>query len=150
MSPEPYLRQYARSHRNPANQRIHLLCVPLIFFATVALAWQVALPWGLNLAVLAAFPVLAFYAWLGLSSLLTGSAWMGLSLAICTLAEGLALPLGWIAGGLWLLAWAAQFYGHYLEGEKPSFSEDLVFLLIGPLYVQRKWLGTPLPLQRAD
>ena len=32
-------------------------------------------------------------------------------------------------------AWAAQFYGHKVEGAKPSFAEDMLFLLIGPLFV---------------
>jgi uncharacterized membrane protein YGL010W len=31
-----------------------------------------------------------------------------------------------------------QFWGHKVEGAKPSFADDLVFLLIGPLFVQQK------------
>ena len=39
----------------------------------------------------------------------------------------------------WLVAWVMQFYGHHVEGAKPSFSDDLIFLLIGPLFVQEKF-----------
>jgi uncharacterized membrane protein YGL010W len=38
---------------------------------------------------------------------------------------------------LFVLSWIAQFYGHKVEGKKPSFIKDLVFLLIGPLWVLR-------------
>ena len=33
------------------------------------------------------------------------------------------------------IAWVFQFVGHKIEGKKPSFLEDLTFLLIGPLWV---------------
>jgi uncharacterized membrane protein YGL010W len=42
------------------------------------------------------------------------------------------------AAVLWIAAWVLQFYGHQVEGAKPSFIEDLVFLLIGPLFVMDK------------
>ena len=32
-------------------------------------------------------------------------------------------------------AWIGQFYGHHIEGKKPSFINDLQFLLIGPAWV---------------
>ena len=35
----------------------------------------------------------------------------------------------------WLLAWAVQVWGHKVEGKKPSFVDDLVFLLVGPMFV---------------
>ena len=37
--------------------------------------------------------------------------------------------------GVFVLAWIGQFIGHHIEGKKPSFFEDLRFLLIGPLFV---------------
>ena len=46
-----------------------------------------------------------------------------------------ALSLGWSAAAVWLLAWAVQVWGHKVEGKKPSFVDDLVFLLIGPIFV---------------
>ena len=33
------------------------------------------------------------------------------------------------------VTWAAQFVGHALEGKKPSFFEDVQFLLIGPMWL---------------
>jgi uncharacterized membrane protein YGL010W len=34
-----------------------------------------------------------------------------------------------------------QFYGHRVEGKKPSFLKDLQFLLIGPAWVIKKVFG---------
>lgn len=39
---------------------------------------------------------------------------------------------------IFILSWIGQFYGHKIEGAKPSFLKDLEFLLIGPLWVIKK------------
>ena len=36
--------------------------------------------------------------------------------------------------GIFVVAWIGQFYGHKVEGKKPSFFKDLQFLLIGPVW----------------
>lgn len=36
---------------------------------------------------------------------------------------------------LFVAAWIGQFIGHKIEGKKPSFLEDLQFLLIGPAWL---------------
>jgi uncharacterized membrane protein YGL010W len=36
---------------------------------------------------------------------------------------------------IFVLAWIGQFVGHQIEGKKPSFFDDVRFLLIGPLFV---------------
>lgn len=38
---------------------------------------------------------------------------------------------------VFILAWIGQFIGHKIEGRKPSFLQDISFLLIGPLWVNR-------------
>ena len=42
--------------------------------------------------------------------------------------------LGW-GVGLFVVGWAIQFLGHYYEGKKPAFVDDLVGLLVGPLFL---------------
>ena len=44
-------------------------------------------------------------------------------------------PLVYISLAIFVLAWVGQFIGHKIEGEKPSFFEDLQFLLIGPAWL---------------
>lgn len=144
-----YVEQYAASHQNHSNQIIHLLCVPAIFFASLGIAWVVPLgrfipglpaefaPW-VNVATVAALPIMAFYALLGLSSFATGLVWFLLSFALCVALQSIGAPLLFISIAVWVAAWAVQFYGHKLEGAKPSFFDDMFFLLIGPLFVNDK------------
>ena len=51
---------------------------------------------------------------------------------------GLSLPLFYSSLAIFVIAWIGQFYGHKLEGKKPSFLKDLQFLLIGPAWVIKK------------
>jgi len=47
---------------------------------------------------------------------------------------------------VFVAAWIGQFYGHKVEGKKPSFFKDLQFLLIGPAWLLHfiyKRLGIP-------
>jgi uncharacterized membrane protein YGL010W len=37
--------------------------------------------------------------------------------------------------GLFLVGWAIQFVGHLYEGKKPAFVDDLIGLLVGPLFL---------------
>jgi uncharacterized membrane protein YGL010W len=41
-------------------------------------------------------------------------------------------------GALFVVAWIGQFWGHKIEGKKPSFFQDLFFLLVGPAWVMAK------------
>jgi len=40
-----------------------------------------------------------------------------------------------VAATVFVAAWIGQFIGHRIEGKKPSFLEDLRFLLIGPAWL---------------
>ena len=50
-------------------------------------------------------------------------------------AAGILVPA---CAGIFVFAWIFQFIGHHLEGKKPSFFEDLQYLLVGPLFVLSK------------
>ena len=45
----------------------------------------------------------------------------------------------WLAIGVFVVAWIAQFIGNKIEGKKPSFFTDVVYLLIGPIWVLAKF-----------
>ena len=121
--------RYAESHRNPANEMIHFICIPAIVFSVLGLIWAIH-----PLAALITSAVcLVYYCMLSLpfaAGMLLATAAMlwGLSL----LPQGEVLP---VALGIFVVAWIGQFIGHRIEGRKPSFFEDLRFLLIGPLFV---------------
>ena len=141
---------YAESHQNPLNQWIHMICVPAIFFATLGLLWLVPigrfipgvpadLAPNINLATVFAVLVgLPYYLRLSVGSLLTGVVWTLLSFAAIVAIQSNGLSLFWISAVTWAVAWAVQFYGHHVEGAKPSFADDVQFLMIGPLFVMQK------------
>ena len=120
---------YAESHRNPTNEIIHCVCVPAIVLSVLGFIWA-AHP----LAALAAVALsLFYYARLSLpfafGMLLMSGAMLGL---LYCLPQKAILPG---AIGVFVVAWIGQFIGHHIEGRKPSFFDDLRFLLIGPLFV---------------
>jgi uncharacterized membrane protein YGL010W len=148
-SESEFLAEYAKSHRNKTNQIVHIFCVPLIFLATLGLFWLIpvghiipgipeAYQSWVNVATLGAIPVMAFYLRLSVWSTVTGLVWLAISFAVIVWMERAQLPMFAIFVGTWVAAWAVQFWGHKVEGAKPSFADDLVFLLIGPLFVQQK------------
>ncbi|EID4422412.1 DUF962 domain-containing protein [Vibrio vulnificus] len=136
---EQWLDAYGESHQNSTNQKIHTFAVPGIFFSIVALIWSLpSLPLpvlSLNWVWVAALPVWWFYYRLSLSVFLMMLGYTLASIALAWSVELLGLPLAEIAVGLFVVLWIFQFVGHKIEGKKPSFFEDLKFLLIGPVWV---------------
>jgi uncharacterized membrane protein YGL010W len=135
-----WLEEYGESHRNETNKMIHWVCVPAIFFSIVGLLYAIKLPFQfqthqLNVAMLIiGFAVLYYF---NLSkSLAVG---MFIFCTICLLMAHFIekigiLPLWLFSVIVFVLAWLGQFYGHKIEGKKPSFLKDIQFLLIGPAW----------------
>ena len=123
------LDQYSESHRNPTNELFHFVCVPLIVFSLLGILWSLH-PVVALAAVLGAmwyyFQLSKPFAYgmLAMSALMLG--------ILAMMPPMTVLPLS-IA--VFVVAWIGQFIGHKIEGKKPSFLEDLRFLLIGPLFV---------------
>lgn len=134
---EQWLDEYNAAHQNPRNKTIHYYCVPAIAVTTIALLWLVPLPvvdanLGQVLLILAMF----FYGYLSFKLAL------GMLPFVLLLAAGImfyqanvALPMWIPAAVIWIAAWALQFIGHKAESQKPSFFTDILFLLIGPLWI---------------
>ena len=138
------LDQYSSDHRNATNQLIHLFCVPAIVWSVTAMLWTIPVPAGLFQP--GAFSALAmFFAWAYYWRL---SRKLAMGLFVCFFAS--ALLNRWIADtygmsalliaalAVFVVAWIGQFIGHKVEGQRPSFFTDIVFLLIGPLWTLRK------------
>lgn len=136
---------YSADHRNPTNQLIHVICVPLIVWSVLALLWSIPVPevalfrdgmWAL-FAMVAAW---IFYRRAS-RGIALGMALMFLLMAVVT--RGIyeyfgAQVLLVSAIVVFVLAWIGQFIGHKIEGAKPSFLTDLTYLLIGPAWVLAK------------
>lgn len=136
-----WLQEYGESHQNETNKSIHWICVPAIFLSITGLLYSIKLPWDINgltvnvamvVILLVTFYYLRLSAALGIGMFVFGLA----CLAICQAIE-LYVPLSlWLVSIIiFALAWIGQFYGHHVEGKKPSFLKDLQFLLIGPMWL---------------
>ena len=140
--------EYAVSHQNKTNQLIHFICVPAIFFSIVGLFMSIPSqsisnllninnPFLENWAAFVLLLLLFFYLKLSFSTfvkMLTFS-------IVCLMGNyflSTFLPLFYTSLTIFVIAWIGQFYGHKLEGKKPSFFKDLQFLLIGPAWVFEK------------
>ncbi|PHV13062.1 Mpo1 family 2-hydroxy fatty acid dioxygenase [Chitinimonas sp. BJB300] len=127
--------RYGESHQHPFNKRVHWLCVPLITFSLLGMLWAVS-PWlAIGLVILA----LGYY--LGLSWVIATGMLVLVGLMLLVLSQ--LDQVFYISLLIFVLAWVGQFIGHKVEGKKPSFFEDIKFLLIGPAwllgFVYRRW-----------
>lgn len=148
---EEWFEAYAVSHQNEINQAIHFICVPAIYFSIVGLLMSIPadvlsglidhnLSWIFNWATAASILTLGFYWKLGTKVFVR----MLLFNAFCIAANhyiDLFASLLFVSLAVFASAWIGQFYGHKIEGKKPSFLEDLKFLLIGPAWVMKKLIG---------
>ena len=138
---EQKLLHYAESHRNRRNVLIHCVCVPAIVFAVVG--GLVAInPVVAGIALIAAVIYYAFIDPDRMVALRAAAAMAGvlaamLALWILVIPPSAILPL---ALGIFVIAWIGQFIGHHIEGRKPSFFDDLRYLLVGPLFVMHEML----------
>lgn len=147
------LSEYGESHKNSTNKLIHWVCVPLIFFSIVALIYAIPSEilkatigdyWLANWATIALVIVVIYYFKLSEVVALGMLVFSIICLLVCSLlTASISTPLWKIALLIFVLAWIGQFYGHKIEGKKPSFLKDLQFLLIGPAwlmhFILEKW-----------
>ncbi|MFW1911341.1 Mpo1 family 2-hydroxy fatty acid dioxygenase [Acinetobacter ursingii] len=129
--------EYSDSHLNKTNKAIHWVCVPAILFSIIGIIAHFSALLTALLLVL----TLVFYARLDLvlaiamTVLIAIMAWL-----IYILPVGVGFYIG-----VFIVAWIGQFYGHKVEGKKPSFFKDLQFLLIGPVWCMDAYLAKVFP-----
>jgi len=137
-----WLNEYGESHTNKTNKLIHWICVPAIFFSITGLLYCIKLPLfitdglQLNVAMIILLFTAIYYLFLsikiGIGMVLFGI----ICLALCYLFETfLPVSLWLLCLLIFVIAWIGQFYGHKVEGKKPSFFKDIQFLLIGPMWL---------------
>ena len=133
---DQWLDAYGESHRNTVNKAIHRIAVPVIVLDVLG---------ALHLVPTAGLPRASWWLVAGaLAFYVRLSPALAAGMALLVLPSMVALDAGLVALGthglpvlvaVFGLAWAAQFVGHAIEGEKPSFFEDVQFLLVGPLWL---------------
>ena len=133
------LTKYAAYHRDPRNIATHYVGVPMIVLAVISFLSRPGFQlMGLSLSpiwfVLAAAAV--FYLRLDLRFGITMTVLFVLGAFLTSfIASQTTLVWALSSAALFIVGWVIQFIGHYYEGKKPAFVDDLVGLLIGPLFV---------------
>ena len=136
-SVQDWLDAYGESHQNPINKKIHWVCVPLIMLSLLGLLWMLEIPIFsefkyFNGATLLITLVSIYYFKLSIPMGM-GMFFISLGMIYIILQMNNFGITPYII--IFILAWIGQFIGHKIEGKKPSFFEDLQFLLIGPLWL---------------
>ncbi len=141
------LQQYAEYHRDQRNIVTHFVGVPMIVFGIGVLLAGAQFVVGGQVLTLA----WAVYALVAAWYLTRGH--LGIGLATAAAVGVLVLLAHQVSGGSWgqwlgwglgcfVVGWAFQFAGHYYEGRKPAFADDLIGLLVGPMFVTMEALGS--------
>ena len=133
------LTQYASYHQDGRNVATHFVGIPMIVLAVATLLARPALEvagWTFSPAVALAIATCVFYFRLDLrfgafmalvmAAMVAGGHWFAAQSTTTWLASGI---------GLFVVGWVFQFIGHYYEGKKPAFVDDLVGLVVGPLFL---------------
>ncbi len=136
-----HLSSYAAYHQDGRNIATHFFGIPAIVVAVAVLLSRPVLgmlPGGVPVtpAVLLLAMVTAFYLRLDVAFglvmfvLLGLAVWVGHHVAAHSMAAWLSVGVS-----LFVIGWIVQFVGHYYEGRKPAFVDDLAGLVIGPLFL---------------
>ena len=133
------LSKYAEYHRDRRNIATHLVGVPMIMFAVIVLLSRpsfevsdLALNPAWVVLVVAGLYYLLLDLGLGVTLTVIIAAMTWVAAQIATMSTGAWLATGI---GMFVIGWIIQFIGHYYEGRKPAFVDDLIGLMIGPLFV---------------
>lgn len=138
--------KYGESHQNPVNKAVHWICVPIIFISIIGILSGLRIPIGfLEHSAIEPYlhggTVLVLF---GLVFYMRISLPMAFGMLLVSIVSLYFVALvnvntpnqgAWVYYIAFVLAWVGQFVGHKVEGAKPSFLDDLKFLMIGPAWL---------------
>ena len=125
------LKSYEKDHQNPINEAIHIIAIPLIMFSILGMTAA----FDIFLEYILAGIVIFYYLKLSKIAALLMLAWLLIYLGLVVLLKPYIIEISIL---LFAFGWILQFLGHFIEGKRPSFFEDLRYFLIGPLFVFQK------------
>lgn len=133
--------EYAESHQNATNKQLHYVCVPAIYMSIIGILMSIKITYfNLNIPIIEnlAFVILIFVVIFYFRISMSMAIKMALFSVICLAINYLLsfyVNLLVFSIIVFVGAWLGQFYGHKVEGKKPSFLKDIQFLMIGPAWV---------------
>lgn len=135
---QSWLDEYGQSHQNSLNKKIHWICVPLILWSILTLLSEIRFG-AIHAGWIASLLATLYYARLSFKMALTFVIVITIMMLVNELIFTAINASRWLVALIvFALAWIGQFYGHAVEGKKPSFLKDVQFLLIGPLWLMHQ------------
>jgi uncharacterized membrane protein YGL010W len=138
---EQWLAAYGEHHRDHTNKTLHWIGIPIIVFSLIGMLYLIPLPCalscrGITVALIVAVIALLYYFALSRPLaigmlIVLGAMYAAVSAIVELLGERALI----VMVAVFVVGWIIQFVGHKIEGQKPSFFEDLQFLLIGPVWL---------------
>lgn len=133
---------YQRYHSDPRNVATHYVGVPIILFSIVLMLTRPQMSLGgisFMPSYFAGIIASGFYLRLhiGLGLIMAAVLVMNIVLALWVSQFCNPVIIGIV---MFTIGWIIQFIGHYYEGMKPAFFDDVRGLLIGPLFIACKLL----------
>ena len=125
------LESYEKNHQNPINEAIHIIAIPLIMFSILGMIAA----FDIFLEYILVGLVFFYYLKLSKTAALLMLVWLLIYLGLVVLLKPYIIEISIL---LFAFGWILQFLGHFIEGKRPSFFEDLRYFLIGPLFVVQK------------
>ena len=125
------LESYEKNHQNPINEAIHIIAIPLIMFSILGMTAA----FDIFLEYILVGIVFFYYLKLSKTAALLMLVWLLIYLGLVVLLKSYIIEISIL---LFAFGWILQFLGHFIEGKRPSFFEDLRYFLIGPLFVAQK------------
>ena len=125
------LESYEKNHQNPINEVIHIIAIPLIMFSILGMTAA----FDIFLEYILVGIVIFYYLKLSKIAALLMLVWLLIYLGLVLLLKPYIIEISIL---LFAFGWILQFLGHFIEGKRPSFFEDLRYFLIGPLFVVQK------------
>ena len=125
------LESYEKNHQNPINEAIHIIAIPLIMFSILGMTAA----FDIFLEYILVGIVFFYYLKLSKTAALLMLVWLLIYLGLVILLKPYIIEISIL---LFAFGWILQFLGHFIEGKRPSFFEDLRYFLIGPLFVVQK------------
>jgi len=125
------LESYEKNHQNPINEAIHIIAIPLIMFSILGMTAA----FDIFLEYILVGIVFFYYLKLSKTAALLMLVWLLIYLGLVLLLKPYIIEISIL---LFAFGWILQFLGHFIEGKRPSFFEDLRYFLIGPLFVVQK------------
>jgi uncharacterized membrane protein YGL010W len=129
---------YERYHTKQATKLTHFVGVPAIYFAIfIVLCWIPVPVLGISFTWLLVIALMGYYLFLDIQLGLLSTVLFVATACIADIIAGsrFNLPAFYTALFFFIFGWVAQFIGHYIEGKRPAFLDNVFQVFVAPIFL---------------